>query len=92
MRRAAIRQLKENVLVSLNRFLFVLQGSLAQDEQSMQKFQKFDVKNTIEMQAQVHYEVFEKQDIVVLTDESNKQVNFYKLSDMLAAGQGQLPS
>ena len=45
----------------------------------------------IEAEATQHFEVFEEQDLLVSTDESNKFVNFYSLSEVVAQASSSFP-
>ena len=60
-------------LFSLNRYFYVLAG----DKVSFKK----------EHQGTVHFAVFQDQNLLILTDESQKLVNFYKLHDIVSKGE-----
>ena len=51
----------------------------------------YKILSQVERDATQHFEVFEEQDWLVVTDESNKFVNFYALSEILADPQSRFP-
>lgn len=91
MRRVNVRPLESNaartVLLSLNRFFYILSPLEAQGTTP----QGYKVASKIEREAALHFEVFEEQDWLVQTDESNKFVNFYSLRETLNASPGTFP-
>lgn len=89
MRRVNVRPLENparTILLSLNRFFYILRP-LEQQGTS----QGYKVASKIEREAAQHFEVFEEQDWLVQTDESNKFVNFYSLREALSASPGTFP-
>lgn len=69
--------LKHQALLSLNRYLYILN----------QTGNAYKVTGEREYQGTVHFAVFEKENLLAMTDESSKLVNFYELHDILAHGE-----
>lgn len=69
--------LNNQALMSLNRYLYILKGADS----------KYQVTNQREHEGTVHFAVFESEDLVAMTDDSHKLVNFYKLHDILHKGE-----
>ena len=63
----------DSIFLSLNRFFYVL--ARAKDG--------FKINSSIERQGVVHFELFLPHDLLAMTDESNKIVNFYSVGDFL---------
>ena len=77
MRRVCIRELpNQAVFLSLNKFFYVLDKV---------KNQEYRIKSQIERQGTVHFELFATQDLLALTDESNKILSFYSVKDFFDA-------
>ena len=51
----------------------------------------FKIMSKVECEGAVHFEVFESCDLLAVTDESHKIVNFYSLKEALSKG-GSLPT
>ena len=77
MRNITVRQLQnpDLVVLSINRFLYTLKPSSA----ATQAARGFKIQSKVECQGIVHFEVFESQDLLAMTDESQKIVSFYSL-------------
>ena len=62
-------------LMSLNSHFYVLHNS---------ESQRYKVKAQYGYPGTVHFAVFEEQNLLAITDESHKLVNFYRLNDVVA--------
>ena len=99
MRRVSIRALQnKQVLLSLNRFFYVLKPVDADAEGDLRAATPdepvrvgYKIMSKIEKEAIQHFEVFEEQDWLVNTDESNKFVSFYSLSEVIASQSNRFP-
>ena len=88
MRKVTIRALQNapSVLLTLNRVFYVLKPQQAAENLLTGPGQTigYKIASMTEREATQHFEVFEEQDWLVLTDESQKFVNFYRLSEVVA--------
>ena len=94
MRKVAIRALhdsQKSVLMTLNRFLYVLKPVSEADNLVDGSSVGYKIQSKIEREATQHFEVFEESDWLVATDEANKFVNFYSLSEFVNAKSNTFP-
>ena len=82
------------MLLSLNRYFYILRPTQAESSPGQgahgQTF-GYKIVSKIEREATQHFEVFEEQDLLVATDESNKFVNFYALSELVTQTPSNFP-
>ena len=93
----ALKDAQKSVLLSLNRFLYVLKpidnsADLRQKSGVSGATSGYKILSKVEREATQHFEVFEEQDWLVATDESNKFVNFYSLSDFISCARSDFPA
>ena len=99
MRKVAVHALQDpakSVLLSLNRFFYILKPldasqSLAQNSSDSVSI-GYKIQSKVERDATQHFEIFEDSDCLISTDESNKFVNFYSLSEVLQANASDFPA
>lgn len=97
MRKANVRAIQDaqkSVLLSLNRFLYLLKPVAANSNDNLKAGAEscgYKILSKIECEATQHFEVFEELDWLVATDESNKFVNFYSLSEFIATKPSSFP-
>jgi len=91
----ALKDAQKSVLLSLNRFLYVLKpidSSADLRQKGAAVTSGYKILSKVEREATQHFEVFEEQDWLVATDESNKFVNFYSLSDFIGCARSDFPA
>lgn len=72
------RLANNTALMSLNRFIYVLKS---------QNELNYKIETIREHEGTVHFALFEAENLVAMTDESQKLVHFYQLHDIVTKGE-----
>jgi hypothetical protein len=78
-----VHKFNNHALASINKHFYVLRETAA-------KTDRYAVQNAVAHDGQVFFAVFEKENLVVITDDSRKLVNFYHLNDVVDSSDGTL--